>query len=665
MKTVMYGEPMLEVAPRLTPEQNKIKKKAEGKRGKTLSTSTRTTKEQAAKILEQKNKLKEEGWPKNYIICQNARDLAKIARDISLTHEFAFDCETSSLDPWRCELYCTSFYVNGKAYLVNFKHPLLPTINLSDYRRNLGDYFSRSDIKKYGFNLNFDCHVHEEQAGIKCSFSGFDSELASWLIKTNLAFGERGLKPLCSRYLGIDKPGYKELYGNVAWIVGDPELSAYYACGDAEMHYLLGKEFERQLDEMPVVRKLHDGLEHLVHEADYEEEREGFLLDEEYLRNELAPRMEKEIQEQFEKLVSLGMPRDLNPNSPQQIAKFIFDDLGLPRINGDSTRDYILEELKSKHPFIEAFQEYRETTKLKGTFVDGLNTLMINGRVHPNIRTIGTITGRSSCTDPNMYNFPIKVGPIIRRGFIAEDDNTIIVSKDLKGQELRMQAELCGPGAFATAALSEKIYSEAAATFWGGVADDYPKDEAHPNYMKRHHAKTGVLAIQYGAQKAKIALTFECDKNRAQEFLDAYYAKYPELKRYQENAKRFAKEHGYVQSILGRRCHLDFSTCQNLFQVWELERNAINAPVQMSAADQIKLAFILCRQYLKQHNKKTRVRFRIHDELIFYFDKEELKDPQLNADLDHIMTTCMPCRVPFTTTTEVYGKAWGMKTKED
>lgn len=661
----MYGETMLaDIPPRLTTDEAKVRKSVVGK---TLSTKTTTTSVRSAKILLAKQELKKVGWPSNYVICKDSRDLGRIAREISLTKEFAFDTETSSLNPWTGELYCSSIYVNGVSYLVNFSHPLLPRISIADYKSNLGYYFLREDIRRYGFNLNFDCHFHEEQAGIACGPFGFDSELASWLIRTDLKDGVRALKPLCALYLGIDKPGYKELYGDVAWIVVDPELSAYYACGDAEMHYLLGKKFEEILAEMPVVEKLHKELEAKVQWADYEEEREGFLIDEEYLRNELAPQLDDILTQLKIDLLAAGMPVDLNPNSPDQMAKFLFETLGMPKIRGTSTDKHVLAELKTKHPAVSKFLEWRETSKLKGTYVDGFLDLLVDSKIHPSSRTIGSTTGRSSSSRPNLYNIPIKVGPVIRKAFIADKDE-IIVSKDLKGQELRLQAHFTGPGFFRDTVLRGLNYEEAAAIKWGGKASDYTKDPSSPNYKKRQLAKIALLSLQYGAQANNLSETFDCPKTEAQKFLDDYYLKYPELYRFQQQAKAFAKANGYVQTILGRRCHTNFNRAfEKITDLWELERFAVNAPTQGSAADQIKLAFLLCRQYLKMHKKKTRCRFRIHDELVFYYDKEEFKDPQLNKDLDNIIAHCLDgiCTVPFEVETEVYGGRWGMKEDED
>ena len=617
-----------------------------------LRTSTKTDALQAQKIKTALAELRHRGWPSNYVVCSSARDLGRIAKEISTNRIFAFDTETSNLNPWNGTVYCVSIYVGGTSYTINFRHSLLPVVSPLTFSSNLGQYFSDPTIKRVGFNVPFDYHFLEEQLGIKCGEYFFDGWLASWLIAPDLKKGERRLKSLATVYLGEEKQNYKEMFGNTSWVYCEPTLASYYACADAELHYRLYESFDQKLAQTPALHKLYHKLENSVANIDYEVEREGFLVDTHYLKDELAIKLQSQLAELEADIHAAGIPQDVLISSPEQLSTYLFDVTGLPRIRGNSTDQYVLRELQDKHPAIPKLLEYRTISKLKTGFVDNLSILIRDGRLHPQINSIGTATGRSTTENPSLMNLPVKAGSLIRRAFIAEDDYAI-VSKDIKGQELRILAHLAGPGRLREVAQSGDIYAEAAAAFYGGNPSDYKKGD-----KRRDLGKVVILAIFYGAREKKISLIFDCSITKAKNFLDRLYSRFPELQVYMDGAISFSKKYGYTQDILGRRRYFDYANTIHPMERFALERKAANFPVQSSASSQLKAGFVRCHQYLKMNGFKSRARFRIHDEIVFWMHKNEVHNEALHQDLDTLITQSVKMDVPFEVTTEIYGKRW-------
>ena len=202
-----------------------------------MKMTTRASASRALAIKEVKDRIKANGWPQNYHVVQNTQELGRIALSISRTKHFAFDTETRGLNPWSDKCYCVSIYVDGTAYLVNFEHALLPSVSVDEYRSILGSYFNDPRVKRVGFNIAFDEHVHEEQLGIPCGPSYFDASIGIWLLKPDAP--SKKLKNLCESLLGIEGDTYESIFGKTAWVMIDPLVASYYACKDAELHWKL------------------------------------------------------------------------------------------------------------------------------------------------------------------------------------------------------------------------------------------------------------------------------------------------------------------------------------------------------------------------------------------------------------------------------------------
>lgn len=606
----------------------------------------------AQKILEAKSKIRATGFPENYRVVKESRELGAIARDISRHKYFAFDTETGGLNPYTDPCYCISINVGGISYLVNFEHSLLPQISRSDFVSVLGSYFRQGDVRRIGFNLAFDYHVVEQQLGIECGPMHFDSSIGIWLLKPELP--SKKLKNICEAVLGIEGDTYESIFGRTAWVMIDPEVASYYAIKDADLHYRLYEWELQHLKKYESLHKLMFELEMPCANIFYESESLGIRCDEDYLVKELGPQLDVDIAAIELRLASMGMPEWVDLNAPESVSKYLFEHLKLPNFKNGSTGREVLEELQSEHDAVEHILEHRELSKLKQGFVDALPHRIHAGRIHPSVRVIGSETGRVSVANPNLLQMPAKVGPLIRRAFLSDPDY-LLVSKDLSGQELRIQAAFSGDKR-----LNEIIqdgldlYAESAHVFF-----NTPLDQLVKGNPQRDLGKKCVLAQNYGAQAKKIAGIFKCEIDKAKAYLSAWDRRFIGYTRWRDKVIATARRKCYVETILGRRRWLDFKRPGiTKFEEFKLERQAVNTPIQGSAADQIKLAFLLSQQYFVEKGLKSRPFITIHDEILFRIYKPEWT-PQLNADLDYIMTHAIEFDVEMKTSTEVFPERWG------
>ena len=408
------------------------------------------------------------------------------------------------------------------------------------------------------------------------------------------------------------------------------------------------------------LHKLMYELEMPVANIYYESEREGIAIDEEYLTKELGPQLDVDIMACQLRLETMGMPDWVDLNSPQLVSKYLFEYLKLPNYKDGSTGHDVLVELQSEHDAVEHILEHRELTKLKSAFVDSLAQRIHAGRIHFSIRTIGSETGRVSMANPNLLQMPAKAGPIVRRAFLTDPDY-IMVSKDLSGQELRIQASFSGDRRLHEIIRDGlDLYAESAHVFFGT-----PLEQLKKGNPERDLGKKCVLAQNYGARARKIASIFKCPIEKAQKYLDDWDRRFAGYSRWRDRTVAAARTKGYVETILGRRRWLDFRRPGiTKFEEFKLERQAVNTPIQGSAADQIKLAFLLCYRYFKEREMKSRPFITIHDEIIFKIHRDEWNE-QLNEDLDYIICNCIDFGISMLTETEVYPHRWGEAINKD
>ncbi|HID65040.1 MAG TPA: DNA polymerase I [Anaerolineae bacterium] len=483
-------------------------------------------------------------------------------------------------------------------------------------------------MAKYAHNAKYDFTVLVRH-GIEVKGLAFDTMIAEWLIDP--ASRNLGLKNLAWARLGVEMTPISFLIGkgkNQITIDRVPvERVAQYAGADVDMTYRLVALLESELREKelwPLFTEVEMPLVPVLAEM----EMKGVVLDVPFLQNmsgQLQKRLatlEKEIQDQ------VGYP--FNVNSTQQLSDALFIKLGLPTkgvrktASGHySTAAAVLESLKDQHPVIGLILEQRELAKLKSTYVDALPQLVNprTGRVHTSYNQTGTVTGRISSSDPNLQNIPIRteLGRQVRRAFVA-GEGSVLVAADYSQVELRVMAHISqDPALLEAFRRGEDIHTSTAAAILG-----VPAEEVTPEM--RRLAKSVNFGLSYGQGSHGLAQQTGLSHEEADRFIKTYFARYPKVKEYIERTKRQAKEQGYVETLLGRRRY--FPELQRdqvrTHIVAAAHRMAINAPIQGTAADILKIAMLRLHRALHERNLKSRMILQVHDELVLEVPEDEV-----------------------------------------
>lgn len=564
---------------------------------------------------------------------------------------FVLDVETTDTDPMRAELVGIAIGVGkGEAYYI----PVASQPSLGVSQQNTGQLalamtapttpstafdahevlsklepiFADEHIVKYAHNAKYDLTVLAE-AGIELRGLAFDSMIAAHLIEPSAQ--SLGLKNLVLAKFGVQMTEIESLIGKgkrqISMAEVDVAQVARYACADADYTYRLVEHYQPQLAERGVAELFYQVEMPLVPVL-MEMERTGVLLDLDFLAQmsrDLAQRLQ-ELEKQIQAMV--GAP--INLASPVQLGDALFNKLGLPaaglpktKSGQISTAAGVLESLRDVHPIIPLILEHRELSKLKGTYVDALPALVHprTGRVHTNYNQTGTVSGRVSSSDPNLQNIPIRteLGRQVRRAFIAPRGSKLI-SADYSQVELRILAHIAHDHNLLEAfARGEDIHAVTAARLY-----KVPLEQVTP--AMRQHGKTINFGIVYGITDYGISARSEMSQAEARQLIDSYFAQFAQVKEYIENTKRQAREQGYVQTLLGRRRYfpeLQRGT-QNISARNAAEREAINHPIQGSAADIIKLAMLRLHRELHARDLKTRMILQVHDELVFECPDDEI-----------------------------------------
>jgi len=476
-------------------------------------------------------------------------------------------------------------------------------------------------IKKYAHNAKYDATVLA-QAGINLRGLAFDSMIAASLVEPP---GQGiGLKALAFKHFGVEMTEIKTLIGKgkkqISMAQVDVAQAAPYACADADYTFRLVETYQPLLAEYDA-EKLYYDVEMPLVPALMEMERVGVLLDLDFLKimsGDLARRLQ-ELVKQIQ--ADVGAP--LNIASPQQLSDALFNKLGLPttglpktKTGQISTAADVLDSLRDAHPVITLILEHRELSKLQGTYVEALPALVNpkTGRVHTDYNQTGTVTGRVSSSNPNLQNIPIRteLGRQVRRAFIAPRGSQLI-SADYSQVELRILAHITrDPGLLDAFARAQDIHAATAAKLYS-IAIDHVSDE------QRRWGKAINFGIAYGITDYGISARTDLSKKDARALIENYFAQFPRIQEYIETTKREAHARGYVQTLLGRRRY--FPELQNTARGHQVARNqaereAINMPIQGSAADILKLAMIRLHRELLERKLQSRMTLQVHDELV-------------------------------------------------
>lgn len=450
--------------------------------------------------------------------------------------------------------------------------------------------------------------------------------IASYILRAD---GRHNLDSLAKEHLHYKKVSFTDLTGSGKEQKPIREVPLQnlsdYSCEDADITFRLYEELQPKLDAQGM-RKLCEDLEFPLICVLACMERTGIAIDVEYLKD-----MSKDLERQLDTLI-----RDIhgfaggefNINSTQQLGEVLFNKLNLPAFKktktGFSTDVGVLESLRREHPIIEKLLEYRQLAKLKSTYVDALPALLNHrsGRVHTSFNQTITTTGRLSSSDPNLQNIPIRseIGRSIRKAFIPGSKNDLLLSADYSQIELRVMAHISGDIALMEAFRNkEDIHATTAAKVFAVEPKDVTKE-------MRRKAKEVNFGIMYGIGPFGLATRLEISQTDAKEIITRYFERFPKVKQYINDTISSARSRGYVETLLGRRRYLPDINSQNQNVRQNAERQAINMPIQGTAADMIKLAMIRIDQAFVENELESKMLLQVHDELVFEVKKKEEKE---------------------------------------
>ncbi len=565
----------------------------------------------------------------DYRCVLNAADLDAMLAALKGAKRFAFDTETTGLDPLRAELVGLSFSVApGAAWYVPLGHHYLgvpdqlPKKKVLDAVRPL---LGSPDHLKIGQNLKYDLLVMA-RAGVAVTEPLFDTMLASYL--ANPAAKSHGMDNLAAELLDYRTISFSEVAGSGKKQVGfdavEVEKATVYAAEDADITLRLYEKLLPMLAEQQQ-EELFNDVEMPLLSILTGMEQAGIRIDPEFLGG-LSAEMEKKLAV-LEKQIHEMAGGSFNIGSPKQLGEVLFERLGLPKgkktKTGWSTDVEVLNNLGEEHEIAARILDFRSLSKLKGTYTDALPKLIHpeTGRIHTSFNQAITSTGRLSSSDPNLQNIPIRTeeGRRIREGFIPAD-GCLLLSADYSQVELRILAHMADePALKESFARGEDIHRRTASEVLG-VFPDMVTDE------QRRAAKAINFGVIYGMSAFGLAKQLGIGRREAQQFIDTYFERYPGIRTFMDARIAEAREKLYVSTLLGRRCAVPEILSKNGAVRGFAERNAINYPVQGSAADIIKVAMVRIARRLAAEKLETHMLLQVHDELVFEVPQKELGD---------------------------------------
>lgn len=561
--------------------------------------------------------------PHTYKLIENEEDAAKL-RDTLLTFStIAIDTETTSIDAMTAKLVGMSFAVEGdRAWYVAVPRETTSAHRMVEIFRPI---FENEEILKVGQNLKYDLTVLASY-GIELHAPMFDTMLAHYVVQPEL---RHNMDYLAEIYLNYQTIHIEELIGPKGRNqknMGDlsPAAICDYACEDAHVTLQLKKPLEEEMEKNGV-RRVFDEIEMPLMPVLARMERNGVCLDTESLSetgrlfNERMEKLEAEIHE------LAGHPFTIN--SPKQVGEVLFDELQLnskakkTKRGQYSTGEEVLEGLKDKHPIVQKILDYRGLKKLISTYIEALPKLINpqTGRIHTSFNQAVTATGRLSSSNPNLQNIPVRGddGREIRKAFVPEPGCTFF-SADYSQIELRIMAHLSEDEHLVQDFRDGRdIHAATAARVFHKPIDEVTRDE-------RRKAKTANFGIIYGISAFGLAERMEVSRTEAKELIDNYFATYPKVKTYMQQSVDIARERGYIETAWGRRRYLPDIQSHNAVVRGYAERNAVNAPIQGTAADIIKVAMIHIDRRFREEQLRSKMILQVHDELNFSVVPEEL-----------------------------------------
>lgn len=583
-----------------------------------------------------------------YQIAQGEMSVKLLLQNLTRQTSVCFDTETTGIDTLHAELVGMSFcYEKGKAFYVPFPENQNEAQLLVD---KFKPFFENEAIEKIGQNIKYDFKILAKY-GITIKGKLFDTMIAHYLINPDM---RHNMDVLSETYLKYAPKSIEDLIGKKGKnqrSMRDVTLEEIkeYAAEDADITLQLKEIFSPILDKAET-KKLFDEIEVPLIPVLAAMEMEGINLDVNFLKS-MSIEMQKDI-DLFEQKIYETAGEKFNLASPKQLGDILFDKLKIGGAKQKKTKtgqyatgEEVLSYLANEHQIVKDILEWRQMVKLQSTYIDALPNQVDSktSRVHTDYMQTVAATGRLSSNNPNLQNIPIRTerGRLIRKAFIARDENYSLLSADYSQIELRIIAALSGEENMIKAFQNnEDIHKSTAAKVFNVPLEEVTKEQ-------RSNAKTVNFGIIYGVSAFGLSSQTSLSRKESAELIDAYYATYPKLKSYMSNQVDFARENGYVQTVLGRRRYLKDINSANMMVKSGAERNAVNAPIQGSAADIIKIAMINIHKKLSTENWKSKMLLQVHDELVFDVHHSELEkiQPMIKHEMENAFTLDVPLEV--------------------
>jgi DNA polymerase-1 len=557
-----------------------------------------------------------------------------------------FDTETTSLNTLEAKLVGIAFsFEKGKGYYVPIPESDEDAQKVLERFR---PFFSNEKIEKIGQNLKYDIKVLKNYS-MDVNGPLFDTMIAHYLINPDMRHNMEVLSETYLRYTPIPIVNLIGKKGKNQGSMRDVDLDVLtqYAVEDADITWQLKKIFEKEL-EKDKLSSLFKDIEIPLVEVLASMEMEGINLDEDFLKS-LSGVLTQDI-EHLENLIYKEADTDFNLASPKQLGVVLFENLKLvekpkkTKTGQYATGEEVLSKLASKHEIVKNIMEWRGLVKLKNTYIDALPNEVngISGRIHTTYSQTVAATGRLSSNNPNLQNIPIRTerGQQVRKAFVPRDDDYTLLAADYSQIELRLIAEMSGDEEMKESFLrGEDIHKSTAAKV-------FKVDLSEVTREQRSYAKTVNFGIIYGVSAFGLSQQTDLSRSESKELIETYYETYPTLKSYIAKQVDFARDHGFVETILGRRRYLKNINSRNAIVRAADERNAVNAPVQGSAADIIKIAMIKIHELLKSGGYKSKMLLQVHDELVFDIHRDEMQI--LKPIIKDTMETAYKMSIPLT-----------------
>ena len=597
----------------------------------------------------------------SYQIIQGDLGVKLLMQNLMQQKSVCFDTETTGLDALHAELVGVAFsYEKGKGFYVPFPES---KEQAQDLIEKLRPFFENQAIEKIGQNLKYDLKI---LANYNLEVKGplFDTMIAHYLINPDM---RHNMDILAETYLNYSPKSIETLIGKKGKNQKsmrdiDVEAVKEYAVEDADVTFQLKEFFTSELDKTET-KKLFAEIEIPLVKVLADMETEGINLDVDFLKN-MSVEMQKDI-DLFERQIYETAGEKFNLASPKQLGEILFDKLKIGGLKQKKTKtgqyatgEEVLSYLVNEHQIVKDILEWRQMVKLQSTYIDALpNQVDVKtGRVHTDYMQTVAATGRLSSNNPNLQNIPIRTerGRLIRKAFIARDENYTLLSADYSQIELRIIAALSGEeNMIESFRKGEDIHKSTASKVFNIPLEEVTREQ-------RSHAKTVNFGIIYGVSAFGLSNQTNLSRSESKDLIDAYYESYPRLKAYINDQIETARELGYVQTVLGRRRYLKDINSQNAMVRGGAERNAVNAPIQGSAADIIKIAMINIHKKLSSTNPdgsgwQTKMLLQVHDELVFDVHNSELEliQPMIKHEMENAFILSVPLEVEMGS-----GKNW-------